>query len=105
MYYVIKQSTDLRCRNTVIEKYRTIKAALQHCNIGNGEYAHADPEEARNYHHVLNRVYSYSGKIDQAFIKKEMGYGTSTYPVTRLDAIATFLYTYGTEIADKTPWK
>lgn len=101
MFYGIEQSTDLRCRNTIIKKFSTKNALLKWMNLPNtsGRFTYADPEGARNYHHSFRYGYDLKGRID----KKDpifKDYGTSTYPKRVNDQIASYLYKYASEIKD-----
>lgn len=97
MYYGVFQSTDLRDRRTQIKKFSSLKAALKWKEIDNGLFTHDDPDAARNHHHSFKYIYEYHGRIDKK--DKIFQYnGTSTYPCTENDKLATYLYKYGTEI-------
>lgn len=97
MYYVIEQSTDMRCKNTKIRKFRSVKSAKQYASHG-GFYTHDNPEEARNYHHTFREVYEFCGRMNAKILSEYKNTGTSFYPVSDNDAIAKYLWKYGKEI-------
>lgn len=98
MLYVVTYSTDLRCKQTKIRKFTSKKRALEFAKSNSGDFTYDNPELEKNYHHTFSKVYDYPGRIDMKWIKKEMGYATSTYPCTENDAIHSYLYKYGLEI-------
>jgi len=96
MYYGVEQSTDLRNPQTVIVKFKSRKMAFLWKNEANksGRSTYGDPESARNWHHTFRSVFLLYGKIN----KKDSLFddmGTSTYPRTFEDNLATYLYKYG----------
>ena len=89
MYYGVEQSTDLRCRMTVIKKFSSLKAALL-WSCHSGGYTYGDPESARNYHRTFRRVYMHIGRVNKrhsAFFER----GTRDYPMDDADRMANYL--------------
>lgn len=99
MYYGIEQSTDLRRPNTVVKKFVSRSAALRWRDEPgmSGRSTYGDPEGARNWHHTYRRVYELQGRLDR---KHEVfrDRGTSTYPRSDADNLASYLYRFGQEV-------
>ena len=96
MFYGIEQSTDMRNKRTVIKRFPT-KARLLTWMQNSGGFTHSDPAAARNYHHTFRYGCELAERID----KKHRVFrdrGSPSYPRTHADNMASYLYTYGTEI-------
>jgi hypothetical protein len=92
MFYGVEQSTDMRCRNTVIKKF-TSQKALENWMKTSGGFTYADPESARNWHKTFRRGYEFKGRMDYNHpIFKD--FGSPTYPNHRDDQIAYYLSQY-----------
>ena len=99
MFYVICQSTDMRCPMTRIKKFTSLRAAKKYAEIGNGKYTYDNPEEAMNWHHTFNSVCELKGRInkkDSIFKDK----GSSFYPRYYEDNLAYYIREYGYKIVD-----
>ena len=97
MYYVISQSTDLRCPLTKIRKFTSLNAAVRFAGMGNGEYTYKNPEAARNWHHTFNEIWELKGRInrkDPIFQDR----GTSCYPRNDDDNLASYIQKHGFEV-------
>lgn len=97
MFYGVKQSTDLRDRQTEVKKFKTEAALKKWLSYGSGNFTHDDPESERNYHHSFKSGYELQGKMnkkDKIFLRL----GTSTYPLSYNDKVAHYLYVYGREV-------
>ncbi|MFA4971314.1 MAG: hypothetical protein WC683_01790 [bacterium] len=97
MLYGVEKSTDLRNPQTVVKKFLSRKELLQWMDQRSGEYTHADPEAAQNWHHTFRSGYELRGRInrkDRIFDN----HGSSTYPQGRADNEADYLVRYGTEV-------
>lgn len=100
MYYGVSQSTDMRCKNTIIKKFTSKKALQKWLSFGSGKYTYDDPELAQNYHHTFKYGYELTGRIDknhQIFKDK----GSPTYPRYESDNIAHYLATYGRQVNEE----
>lgn len=99
MYYGVSQSTDMRCKNTIIKKFTSINALKKWLSYGSGNYTYGDPDAARNYHHTFKYGYELSGRMDKKnSIFKDKG--SPTYPRYEADNVAIYLSTYGKEITN-----
>lgn len=97
MYYGVSQSTDMRCKNTIIKKFTSEKALKKWLSYGSGGYTYKDPEQAQNYHHTFKHGYELYGRMDKKNpIFKDKG--SPTYPRYETDNIAYYLEEYGTRI-------
>jgi len=97
MFYGVSQSTDQRCKNTIIKKFTTENALKKWLSNGSGEYTYKDPVSANNFHHTFKYGYELYGRIrkkDPIF----QDHGSSFYPRTELDNIVYYLEKYGTRI-------
>jgi len=97
MIYGIEQSTDLRCKQTVIKKFGSIKTAQKWAK-NSGGFTYRNPEAARNYHHTFRYLYEFFGRLPKKEVKVEMSYSTSTYPVTEADAKARIIMRHGKKV-------
>lgn len=96
MIYGVEQSTDLRDRRTKIKKFTSLRSALKWASSSGG-FTHDNPEEARNYHRTFRELYELNGKVnykDKIFTNN----GTPTYPCSKEDNLAMYLYAYAEEI-------
>lgn len=99
MFYGISQSTDMRCKNTIVKKFTSERALKRWLGYGSGNYTYEDPEQARNYHHTFKYGYEFHGRVD----KKDpifKDFGSSTYPRTTNDNLASYIYQHGRKITD-----
>lgn len=101
MFYGIEQSTDLRCKNTVIKTFSSKSAALKWKNRSRGGYTYpaaADenlPGTQQNFHHTFRSVYEVHGLIrpTKKDIKRELDcYRGSSYVYTKEDLIANAIW-------------
>ena len=96
MIYGVEQSTDLRDRRTKIKKFTSLQSALKWVSSSGG-FTYDNPEEARNYHRTFRELYELKGSVnykDKIFSNS----GTPTYPCSKDDNLATYLYVYAEEI-------
>lgn len=97
MYYVISQSTDLRCPRTVVKKFPSLASARREARIGSGEFTCRDPEAARNWHHTYKKIWELKGRVnrkDKIFSDR----GTSCYPRCDADNLASYIQRHGHEV-------
>lgn len=97
MFYGVKQSTDMRNKQTEVKKFKTETALKKWLSYGGGNFTYDDPEEARNYHHSFKSGYELNGRInkkDRIFQQK----GSRDYPKSNNDKIASYLYVYGRSV-------
>ena len=96
MYYGVEQSTDMRNHRTVIKKLSSKEKLLKWMETSGG-YTYGDPDGARNHHHTFREGYEYVGKVDKkVYFFKDCG--SSCYPRTFNDNLASYFCYYGTEI-------
>ncbi len=96
MYYGVEQSTDMRDHRTVIKKFAR-ESPLRVWMQNSGGFTYGDPEGAQNFHHTFRYGYRLDGRIDMRDrVFKNLG--TPTYPVSRNDQIATYLFKHGERI-------
>lgn len=97
MYYGVSQSTDMRCKNTIIKKFTSEIALKKWLSYGSGDFTYGDPEVVRNYHHTFKYGYKLNGRMDKKNpIFKDNG--SPTYPRYESDNVASYLHEYGTRI-------
>jgi len=97
MFYGIEYSTDLRCKQTVVKKFRTENALKKWIDGCRKRSTYADQESARNWHHTFREGWELRGRIDFKH-KMFQDYGTSTYPQTKSDNIHSYLFKYGRRV-------
>ena len=99
MFYGIEQSTDSRNQRTRIEKFRSETALRKWMGVNNGGFTYGDPDSARNHHRTFRYGYELDGRIDKKDdIFKDTG--TSTYPRTNSDNLATYIRRHGWEVKE-----
>lgn len=98
MLYGVEQSTDMRCKKTVIKKFTSKTQALK-WKENSGKFTYDDPGAARNWHHTFRELYELEGRInkkDSIFSNR----GSYTYPRNTNDNIANYLYVYGFKVKE-----
>lgn len=98
MFYGIEQSTDMRCPRTVVKKF-TSESSLKKWLTNSGNFTYSDPDAARNHHRSFRYGYWLDGRInkkDEIFSYN----GTTTYPRSEVDNLATYIRHYGLEIKE-----
>lgn len=73
------------------------KGGLLKWLVVSGGYTYDDPNGTRNHHHTFRQGYEYFGKVDRKDTIFKEG-GSSCYPRSDNDNLATYLYKYGVEI-------
>lgn len=91
MYFGVEQSTDSRCKNTIIVKFaknEKEKMKKWYNSEKNGRFTYTDPESAQNFHHTFRYIYEYDGYLifSKTEIDKIRKSATSTYPIDINDA-------------------
>lgn len=94
MYYGIEQSTDLRDRKTKIVKFRYKGSLIAWIREKPSSYTYDDPVGARNHHKSFREGYHLEGRVNRgSYIFKDRG--TSLYPRTDNDNLASYAITFG----------
>ena len=97
MYFGVEQSTDSKCKNTVIIKFsenEKEKMKKWYNSEENGRFTYSVPIEAQNFHHTLRYIYEYDGYLtfNKKLIDIMKNKGTSMYPIEIEDAKAMIIH-------------
>ena len=98
MLYGIEQSTDMRCKRTVVKKFSSL-SALKKWLENSGGYTYSYPDSANNWHHTFRSGYELIGRIDKKH-KLFHDNGTPTYPRNEQDKLASYIQMFGTEVSE-----